>query len=389
MSFPTVSSSHSAANSQTGIEHLQTSSSDAAFDPNPGYDFADMADGELRNMQRTIASLDFFDQNGNPYFDSNGASGLENSSSFSDFPVGSGAFGSGMTPSIDPTNMFADHNSQPSLYMPTDANASRPSSYQSSIANGRNDSVMEKYGQVTPPDGTKADFSSQRSQSSSQLASTKGSKLNKSERARNAANQRHSKARIEREARVAKIKDGSEEPSENSGAEGGGGKRDKYREKNRLAAAKCRAKKKESVGGLEVQNREMGRINRQLKEEERRLRDELSMLRTDALQHAPGASGCICGDLHQYNRNKASQVAYGLSGPMISSPSEEMMSNDGSSSGYRTTSRTNSMPGGPLDTRGLPFDYQGPPQSFSSQSGIDQQQFAHFINSNGGHSVYQ
>ncbi|EMC98379.1 hypothetical protein BAUCODRAFT_43157, partial [Baudoinia panamericana UAMH 10762] len=65
------------------------------------------------------------------------------------------------------------------------------------------------------------------------------------------------------------------------------GKREQYREKNRLAAAKCRAKKKENVDVLEKQHRELNAQNTALRFQERQLRDELSHLRTMALHHTP------------------------------------------------------------------------------------------------------
>ncbi|KAK3680159.1 hypothetical protein LTR78_000536 [Recurvomyces mirabilis] len=367
----------------TGLAH--TTYGDSAFEPHPEFDF-DASEEDLRNMQRSITSLDMFDQNGNPQFQDPDAQSAQDLSAF-DFPVGSAAFPPDMS-SMDPTNMYANVSRPGTMFTPMNPSAPFPTSNQSEIVSARSGSAVERYGQVTPPDNTSVAFDGQKQQNVGAPA-TKGAKLNKSERARNAANQRHSKARIEREAKVAKIKAGSEEPSGDSSAEIGD-KRDKYREKNRLAAAKCRAKKKESVGGLEVQNREMGRVNRQLKEEERRLRDELSMLRTEALQHAPGAAGCMCGDLHQYNRNKASQVVYGLHGPMISSPLEDMMSNATSPEAFGPMSRHNSMPGPHVHMAGQLL-HQERPQSFSGPSGFgfvpmnnvealsDQQSFANFL----------
>ncbi|KAK4554423.1 hypothetical protein LTR86_008631 [Recurvomyces mirabilis] len=373
----------------TGLAN--TTYGDSAFEPHPEFDF-DASEEDLRNMQRSIASLDMFDQNGNPEFLSPDAQNTQDLSAF-DFPVGSAAFPSDIS-SVVPANMYANISRPGSMFTPMNPIAHFPTSNQSDIVNARSSSAVERYGQVTPPDNTPVDVDGQKQQGVGP-PTAKGAKLNKSERARNAANQRHSKARIEREAKVAKVKAGSEEPSADSGVDTGD-KRDKYREKNRLAAAKCRAKKKESVGGLEVQNREMGRVNRQLKEEERRLRDELSMLRTEALQHAPGAAGCMCGDLHQYNRNKASQVVYGLHGPMTSSPSEDMMSNATSPDAFGPMSRHNSMPGSNMHMAVQLLNQQRP-QSFSGPSGMnfvpmndvealrhaasasDQQSFANFI----------
>lgn len=82
-------------------------------------------------------------------------------------------------------------------------------------------------------------------------------------------------------------------------------KKDKYREKNRVAAAKCRAKKKEHVDGLEENHRAQSMLNSLLKQTEQNLRDELSYWRTQALQHA----FCDCHAVQDYNLKKARALA--------------------------------------------------------------------------------
>jgi len=81
-------------------------------------------------------------------------------------------------------------------------------------------------------------------------------------------------------------------------------RKDVYREKNRVAAAKCRAKKKQHVGGLEVDHRTQSMLNTLLKQTEQNLRDELSFWRTEALQHAY----CGCKGLQDYNFKKAQAI---------------------------------------------------------------------------------
>lgn len=82
-------------------------------------------------------------------------------------------------------------------------------------------------------------------------------------------------------------------------------KKDKYREKNRVAAAKCRAKKKSHVDVLEENHRTQSMLNSLLKQTEQSLRDELSFWRTQALQHAY----CDCQAVQDYNLNKARALA--------------------------------------------------------------------------------
>jgi len=84
-----------------------------------------------------------------------------------------------------------------------------------------------------------------------------------------------------------------------------GNKREKYREKNRVAAAKCRAKKKDNVDTLEDRHRTHSVLNVALKQTEQSLRDELSYWRTQALQH----SFCDCQSIQDYNMRKARNLA--------------------------------------------------------------------------------
>ncbi|PNS17623.1 Transcription factor atf1 [Sphaceloma murrayae] len=90
-----------------------------------------------------------------------------------------------------------------------------------------------------------------------------------------------------------------------SGAPNRVDKKDKYREKNRVAAAKCRAKKKEATDGLEENHRTQSMLNALLKQTEQNLRDELSFWRTQALQHA----FCDCAAVQDYNMKKARALA--------------------------------------------------------------------------------
>jgi hypothetical protein len=96
----------------------------------------------------------------------------------------------------------------------------------------------------------------------------------------------------------------------------GGDKKDKYREKNRVAAAKCRAKKKEHTDQLEDTYRTQSAMNSALKQTEKSLRDELSYWRTQALQH----TFCNCHPIQEYNMRKAQSMAFGGNYGATSSP---------------------------------------------------------------------
>ena len=90
-------------------------------------------------------------------------------------------------------------------------------------------------------------------------------------------------------------------------------KREKYREKNRVAAAKCRAKKKGHVDVLEDNHRTQGVLNNALKQTEQSLRDELSYWRTQALQH----TFCDCHSIQEYNIRKARHLAQESFGKVV------------------------------------------------------------------------
>ncbi|THX88822.1 hypothetical protein D6D08_03933 [Aureobasidium pullulans] len=114
-----------------------------------------------------------------------------------------------------------------------------------------------------------------------------------------------------------------------------GDKKDKYREKNRVAAAKCRAKKNEHTNHLEDTCRTQSVMNIALKQTEKSLRDELSFWRTQALQH----TFCGCHSVQDYNLKKAQSIAFRISHTTTPSPN---MVNDRSSS-FRHTNLWSSL----------------------------------------------
>lgn len=176
------------------------------------------------------------------------------------------------------------------------------------IANKRGMSVSHQYGQITPPnDVTPKEATGTGTRPFKPAALDEGRQSAKSERARNAANQRHAKAKKAR-------KDIAQEPvSPEDEDDDADDKRERYREKNRLAAAKCRAKKKVNTGDLEESARIVTAKNSRLRAEERELRDLFSSLRDQALAHDP-SQGCNCQAIHSYNLHKAQEAARGAIG---------------------------------------------------------------------------
>lgn len=214
-----------------------------------------------------------------------------------------------------------------------------PQSMQADIVNSRM-SAAHQFGQVTPPDDDASKALAAPSQPS-QTAPVAQSMTAKSERARNAANQRHAKAKKARKESIRKVED--EENGEEDEVED---KRERYREKNRLAAAKCRAKKKMNTEDLEESARSATAQNNRLKAEERELRDLFSSLRDQALAHDP-SQGCSCHAIHAYNMNKAQETARATMafGPgLMPSPSQRSI-DSASPSTVGATSRTQSFSG--------------------------------------------
>lgn len=125
------------------------------------------------------------------------------------------------------------------------------------------------------------------------------------QKARNAANKRHSASKASRlgkgDVADAELAKEAEDP-----------KQGRYREMNRIAAAKCRAKTKTRIEDLETRcGREAAR-HKHLKNQLLELRDLLTFLRDCSLQHGP--SRCGCGPLREYNNTQARKLARSLSG---------------------------------------------------------------------------
>jgi hypothetical protein len=153
-------------------------------------------------------------------------------------------------------------------------------SMQQIVQNRR--TTHQQFGQITPPEDSMNEFGDSKKLSAEAvvLEAAERAKSDKSERARNAANQRHAKAK-----KMRKNSEGSSPMDSDDGEGEVGDKKEKYREKNRLAAAKCRAKKKENIEDIEVKHRKLSAMNASLKKQVQDLRGELTGLRTHALNH--------------------------------------------------------------------------------------------------------
>lgn len=98
-----------------------------------------------------------------------------------------------------------------------------------------------------------------------------------------------------------------------------------YRNKNRLAAVRCRAKKRLNVGRLEERHRVLSANSSYMKREELRLRNQLTQLRTTALRHDTDL--CSCRNIHAYNRHQANKVGTSSNQPKLLPSDLELTSN--------------------------------------------------------------
>jgi len=90
--------------------------------------------------------------------------------------------------------------------------------------------------------------------------------------------------------------------------------RESHLEKNRVAAHKCRQRRKEYINGLETKARECEDQNKYLKGRVAGLREELLQLKNIVLQHA----NCGCWAIDEYLTQSASGLL-GIEAPMLSS----------------------------------------------------------------------
>lgn len=105
-------------------------------------------------------------------------------------------------------------------------------------------------------------------------------------------------------------------------------KRSKFLERNRVAASKCRQKKKEWTQNLETRARELQKNNNMLRMDVESLRQEVLFLKTEMLKH----SNCGCSQIQDFMKSSAG------SGSFLQSPNND---------GYpeRGQSPVESMPG--------------------------------------------
>lgn len=115
-------------------------------------------------------------------------------------------------------------------------------------------------------------------------------------RARHAANQRHNKAR---KARKDSQQNASSSEIDNRATE----RKQRHREKNKVAAAKCRSRQRKQVQTIQEKGARLSEKNAELKTMIQELRGELNGLRSMALDHQE----CDCS-VARYNHSQGERV---------------------------------------------------------------------------------
>lgn len=118
----------------------------------------------------------------------------------------------------------------------------------------------------------------------------------KTRRARYAANQRHSKAKQAR-------KDSQQSEGAGVADSRAAERKQRHREKNKVAAAKCRSRQRKQVQTIQEKGSRLEEKNLQLKTMIQELRGELNSLRSMALDHQE----CAC-PVARYNHDQAERV---------------------------------------------------------------------------------
>jgi len=133
-------------------------------------------------------------------------------------------------------------------------------------------------------------------------------------------------------------------------------KRNKFLERNRVAASKCRQKKKEWTQNLEVQARELQANKNQLQLLVSSLKDEVMWLKNEMLKH----NNCGCHHIREYLSREAESIATGTRNPAMSAT--RPLTRDSGSSHHHDAS-----------IRHIEADRRGSMSSHSDSSVIDSQ----------------
>ncbi|MCJ1356777.1 MAG: hypothetical protein MMC33_006773 [Icmadophila ericetorum] len=186
-----------------------------------------------------------------------------------------------------------------------------------------------QYGQITPQD----DFEDEEQQRFQVQGQEQGDQSTKRKRASTVSNEVVQPAKRSRKSTRGK---GATQKSA-SPLDPEGDKRSKFLERNRVAASKCRQKKKEWTSNLEARARELQNSKNQLQMMVSSLKDEVMFLKGEMFKH----TGCGCVQIRDYlsreanNLTKYSHNAYqpfdSAASPIGAAPNSRLQSVSGTS----------------------------------------------------------
>ncbi|CAZ83778.1 unnamed protein product [Tuber melanosporum] len=116
-------------------------------------------------------------------------------------------------------------------------------------------------------------------------------------------------------------------------------KRQKFLERNRIAASKCRRKKKQWTQNLEDTAREVQATSKHLNGVVAALRDQLLHLKGELLKH----NGCSCERIKQYLMNEATRVVEGSSASASAGNAAAAANSSSSNNAFHQASRQRQM----------------------------------------------
>lgn len=169
--------------------------------------------------------------------------------------------------------------------------------------------------------------------------------------AKSSADTKSSPAKARKASKVSSQKDSTNQSDDGSDH---GSDRSHLRARNRVAAAKFRERKRESVGKLKEKEECARAANRMLADEIAHLKEETLQLKSMVLEHA----GCGCGHIDEYIKHAASGITLNAASP--------------AGSVSTAVSGTSFMPGsslGPRSSSGIGFRPSPGSASASSHAG--------------------
>ena len=233
--------------------------------------------------------------------------------------------------------LFTDHQTQHPMHSPLHAILTQNMSQE----------TRTQYGQVTPPDDqTPVVFDHpDPPQQIPPLKKPQSNTVNKRKRTLQANNDSPQATPAKRSRKNAKSSflDQSSVPDSTKPDDA---KRSKFLERNRVAASKCRQKKKEWTSNLETRARELQNGKNQLALMVGSLKDEILFLKGELLRH----TGCGCEKIREYLNNEVHALAY--------PGNSEVFESAASPVGSAPSSRVDSVSAASLheDSRSTSFD---------------------------------